>query len=496
MKRILYHVIVSATILLCAQMSWGGQVKTYVSGFSVTGYQSKDELAAALRTLLMSRMSGNSVQVVDNPAGADVTVSGSYLVIGKMFSLDAVAKKASGEVVSRAFVQGESQDELIPAVGKLARKLSDDLQKMAVAAPEPTPAIAQQERAPETGMAGNEVVPAPSGDIIRPAVLQKASGSGWVSQRLEGELSGIAIGGTRNGERELFVIGQQSLRYYLQGDVLRLVQEVTFPPDVKVLRVDTADLDGDGTPEVYLTIISGDRLVSQVWVPTGTSLKKVADGLQYFMRAISVNGGEKRLYAQEMAMDGGFYGNVSEVVKSGDGYMLKNPLKLPRFGNLYNFNTFTDDHGKKYVVMLNPDDYLQVFSADGEELWKSSDKYGGSENYFKRPYPSSVSAADKFGSIVFLDQRITVTKDGEIIVPQNGGFWVLGNSRQYSKNSVYSFRWNGAALQEEWHTTESQNYLADYGYDASRHELVGLEVVKKEGLIGNGASVVVVKKTE
>jgi hypothetical protein len=225
-------------------------------------------------------------------------------------------------------------------------------------------------------------------------------------------------------------------------------------------------------------------------------LKRIADRLPYFMRAVSVGNGVKKLYAQEMAMDGSYYGDVAELVKSGDGYSLKNPLKLPRFGNIYNFSMFTDDQGKSYYVVFNPDGYLLVYSRDGEELWKSSDKFGGTENHYKRPYTMSVSGGDKLGAIVFLDQRITVTGEGEIIVPQNGGFWILGNSRSYSKNALFAFKWNGSALQEEWHTTQSQNYLADYGYDASRRELVDLEVVKKEGMIGKGASAVVIKKID
>lgn len=499
MKRFLFNVIVSVFVLTSVQSSWGAEIKAYVAEFSVSGYQNKDELAAALRTLLMTRMNSSSVMVVDAAGDADVTVSGSYLVIGKMFSLDAVAKSSRGTVLCRAFVQGESIDELIPAVGKLAKTLSDDLQKSAAVAPEAVrtlPSAVPRERSAAPEVVRRETVPAPAGDIVRPQTLQKAGASGWVSQRLDGALTGIAMGRTAGGERELYVAGEHSFRYYRLGDVLRLVQEVAFGPDEKVLSVDTADLDGDSVSEVYVTVVRGDSLSSQVWIPSGNSLKKIADRLPYFMRTIYVGNGEKKLYAQEMSMDGSYYGDVAELVKSGDRFSLKNPLKLPRFGNIYNFSMFRDEQGKGYYLAFSPDGYLLVYASDGEELWKSSDKFGGSENSFKRPYPPSVSSGDKFAAVVFLDQRITVTKDGEIIVPQNGGFWVLGNNRSYSKSSLFAFKWNGSALQEEWHTTQSQNYLADYGYDADRREIVGVEVVKKEGILGKGASTVIIKKID
>jgi hypothetical protein len=61
---------------------------------------------------------------------------------------------------------------------------------------------------------------------------------------------------------------------------------------------------------------------------------------------------------------------------------------------------------------------------------------------------------------------------------------------------VYSFAWNGAALEERWHTKPSQNYLADYAYDEARKELVLLEVVKKPGMFEQGASAISIKKVE
>ena len=72
----------------------------------------------------------------------------------------------------------------------------------------------------------------------------------------------------------------------------------------------------------------------------------------------------------------------------------------------------------------------------------------------------------------------------------------MGDSRSYNKNSIYAFAWNGATLDELWHTKLSQNYLSDYLYDEARKELLLVEVVKKEGLIDMGASAISVKKIE
>jgi hypothetical protein len=129
-------------------------------------------------------------------------------------------------------------------------------------------------------------------------------------------------------------------------------------------------------------------------------------------------------------------------------------------------------------------------------LWRSSDKFGGSESNFQWHDDSKVRITGATERWIFLEQRIVITKDGVVIVPHNSGFWVVGNSRSYSKSSLYGFTWNGATLEQKWHTNQSQNYLADYSYNESRNVLILLEVVKKAGMIEKGASAVSIKKIE
>jgi hypothetical protein len=225
-------------------------------------------------------------------------------------------------------------------------------------------------------------------------------------------------------------------------------------------------------------------------------LQKQAENLPYYFRAIDLDGKGKKLYAQESSNDTDFYGDVFLVEKTDGSYRLKNPLKLPRFATIYNFNQFTDPTGKKYTVVIHDDGYILVYSDAGEELWRSADKFGGSEVYFKRQDLTNLRNTGDQYRWTFLEQRVVVTPNNEIIIPKNSGFFVFGSNRSYKKNTIYAFAWNGATLDERWHTKESQNYLADYCYDPQRKELVLLEVVQKKGLLQQGASALVVKKVE
>jgi hypothetical protein len=224
--------------------------------------------------------------------------------------------------------------------------------------------------------------------------------------------------------------------------------------------------------------------------------RQIATGLPYFFRGILAQDGTTRIYVQQIGRDEDFYGDMYELVKKGSEFETVNPLKLPRFGNIYTVNRFKGKDGKPLFVVLNPDGYLLVYDEKGESLWKSSEKFGGSETYFTREDLQNIRITGNPYRKVFLEQRLTITKDGHIIVPKSEGTFVMGESRSFTKNYVYAFAWNGASLDEIWHTKLSQNYLSDYLYDEEQKELVLLEVVKKEGIIEKGASAISVKRVE
>jgi FG-GAP-like repeat len=500
MSNVIVRITMLIAILLSSATSWGAQIRAFVPPFAVTGAQNRDELKGVLQTLLSSRLSGGDVIAVENSAGADITISGSYVAFGKVFSLDAVAKNSAGSVLSRAFIQGDSQEELITAVGKLAKMLTDDLSKLTIPAAARQPPAVQaplQEKKAAADIVRTDQSSGGSPDIVRAQSIERSSGSNWVSQRITGAKNGIAEGRTlENGEREIFVTGKNSLSYYRLGKDLKLVTEIPVSAQKKILTVDTADLDGDGVPEIYLTVMDGEYLSSQVWVPGKNSLKMIAENLQYFFRGMTVNGKEKRIVAQERGLDGEYYGPVYELVKTGTKFTVKNPIKLPEFANIFNFNRITDALGKNLTICFNPDGHLLVYSPEREQLWKSSDKFGGSDSYFSRSTGPGASTAITLSKHIFLDQRIVVTGTGEIIVPQNGGFFAIGDNRSYSKSAVVAFAWNGSSLEERWRTRQSQNYLADFGYDEAAKELILLEVVQTEGLISKGASAIYLKNTE
>lgn len=477
---------VALLVTLMAIPAFAAPLRVFVAEMNSAGGQNKDDMKLMLQTLLASRMNGDGIVAVGSASEADVLVTGTYVTIGKIFSLDALAKTSAGKTLTRAFVQGEGLDDLIPAVGKLADKLSAELVKVYPAVPA-SPGIIKNTQQPP---------PAPAGEYIKPREMEPGAPAGWISKRLTGAANLMATGlNLPDGSREIFLAEEQRFSYYRQGSDMKMVAEAELKSADKIISLDTV-AGNDGALDIYLTIVSSGELVSQVWQVAGDKLKLVAKDLPYYFRSASIAGGPKKLYAQAMGRVDDFYGDVSEVIRTGAVITLKNPLKLPRFGTIYNFNLFRDLEGKLYTVIINPDGYLVVYDQQLKELWRSNDKFGGSELYFQKDDSANMRVTSDRYRWIFMNQRIQVTSKGELLIGKNEGFWVLGNARSYKNGAVYCLAWNGASLDERWRTRETKNYMPDYLYEEARNELLILQTVQRPGIDSRGASSLSIKKVE
>lgn len=476
-------------LALTALPTLAAPLRVFVADINVSGVQNRDELRVTLQTLLASRLSDDKIVVVGSAPEAEALVSGTYIVIGKTFSIDTVTKTAAGKIMGRAFVQGESQDELIAAIGKLAEKITAEFSRNVQAGG----VASQAEPAGTLSVAG----PTPGDGFVRPSVSEKnANVPGWMSKRLTGAANLMAVGNTLpDGGRELFLAEDRRLGYYRQGHEMVFVADVEMKTTDKIISLDTI-LGSDGKPDIYVTIVRSDELASQVWQVRNDKLVMVAEKLPYFFRSASLAGGPNKLYAQTMGRSDDFYGDVAEATRTGSDITLKNPIKMPRYGTLYNFNQLRDRDGVTLTTVINPDGYLIIYDLQAKELWRSNDKFGGSELYFQREDESNLRVSgDKF-RWVFLNQRIQISSKGEIIVGKNDGFWILGNARSYKRGSVFCLQWNGSSLEERWHTRDSQNYMPDFYYDEHRKELLMLQTVQRPGFANRGASSLTIKTVE
>lgn len=515
MKSIL--TVLTALLVLCALplTSPAEPLKTCVLEFSIPG-NSGNDLKGTLQGLLASRLNPERVQLVEKKEQADLVIAGSYAMFGKMFSVDVLLRNTASGAIAKLFEQGEGQDDLIPALGRLAKKIDRELARNQAAAaapvlatvaaapavPVPTttaaaPAASAPNAVPLTVAAQplhKEVTAASQGYLVR----SDAGRAPGTDITIEGAFRGLALGRTLpSGEREIFIAGERNLRYYRLGAGLKQIAEVSIPRPGKILGIDSADLDGDGVPEIYLTVMDRETLTSQIYRPKDADLVKIAGDLPYFFRGIGQDLRSRQIFVQELGATGELFDGVAQLVHTASGFQAANRSKLPRYGSVFNFNRFTDASGQNLDLVLSAEGHLIVSSPEGAELWRSSESFGGSESFFLRESPSQLKArgGDQY-DWTFLEQRTVMTPDGKLLVPHNEGILTVGNNRSYTKHTLHALTWSGSLFRELWHTRQEPSYLADFAYDPAAAEVVMLEVVQKEGMFSKGKSVVSVKKLE
>lgn len=491
-----------ACVLWCGiNQAAADPLKTFISEFKVSNADTSTDLPAMLQRMLASRLNPGQVQLVDVKNQAELLISGSYATFGKMFSIDLTLHNTVNSKRTSLFEQGSDQDDIIPAMGRVAQKVNAAIAAYPPVQPPQQPAPPATQTLPLTPVAAPSVSSAlrqTGGYSIKtPDVVASAPSQSWESAPLEGVYSSLSVGQVRTtGEKEVFIANTGTVVMYLKGAELVKQDSSTVGLPAKILSMDTADTDRDGKTELYVTILDRNTLVSRIYTVEGSSLKLTASNLPWLFRGVGSTLQTRTIYIQKMGLQGEYLDGVAELVKKGTRFEAGAALKLPRFGTVYRFNRIQDAKGNQFFVVLDQDGYLRVSTAQGDEVWKSADKFGGSETYFSHTGFTHLRSTREKDQQSFLEQRLTVLPGGELLVPANTGGFNIGNNRNYGKHAFYAFQWTGSMFKEVWHTQYSPSYLADYAYFPDEHALLLLEVTQKPGLGTKGKTILSIKNVE
>ena len=281
--------------------------------------------------------------------------------------------------------------------------------------------------------------------------------------------------------------------YRMENGRMVKVAETAGTRTSSYISVDVADINGNGTPEIYVSSLGPNRtrVDSFVLEFNGSDFKMIHGPDKWLYRVAktvdrgTVLTGQRVRLAEESVFNNPIY----EIQWQGDRLAPGNQLipgnKASIIGTAYGDIT---QSGQSLVIGYSKADRLRLFSATGEYIWEDKDRTGGNMMFFK------LAKADPgVENKQFFPLRIRLTdidRDGKTEVLVAGHEELTNNMakdfRSFSNARLELKEWDGLTLASQWKTQDlpgraSDFVVGDFDNDGADELLVA--VVAKEGAI-------------
>lgn len=421
---------------------------------------------------------------------ADYTLFGSITVLGNSISIDAKMVDVTGETPTTSFFD-QSQDlgGIITKVNQIATQINASVfgrqpevaQKAAPAAPTapavPTTPAPKQAPAedihahPEKLVKGRGGIVGESSPFITPGTEEQSEFQKfWRSATFKHLINGLAMGDVdRDGKIETVVATPTDLIIYrAESGKFYKTQEVKMNTDRITIGLDIADINDNGYPEIFVTSLTDTRLSieSSVFEYDGKNFIKIVDNSSWYYRVADVPSRGKILLGQKHRMFKPFSGPVYDMIWKNSSYEPESEIKTPRTIQVMGFALGDVLNNKQEsAAAFKENDLIQIIDANGEEIWQSSEKFGGSTLF-------CAGEKDARGDVqnpLYYPMRLLVTDtndDGETEVIAVKNYELVGRKlekfRKYTNAHFESLHWDGLGLAVRWKTRKISGFVRDY----------------------------------
>ncbi len=298
---------------------------------------------------------------------------------------------------------------------------------------------------------------------------QKQAAPYWRSQTFNMVPTGLAQGDLDgDGRKEIVVVSPHQLRVYRYTDG-QLVQIYESSKDRyrHYVGVDVADINGNGSDEVFVSALSSNRdsVQSSVLEFSDADFTTVVEKSPWLYRVSWMTDGKPRLLGQKMrpgkpmsepvfwlTWDGGQYGVRDQITPANAGSVQGSAI-----GDLYN-------DGNWAAAVSGLDDVIRVLSPRGKILDRESGSYGGG----MQSVNLGVTGQGEPEAVFYLPVRLLMADvDGngrtELIAIEN--IELAGKRlealRIFEEARVVGFNWENNGLVKQWETQMIDGYIAD-----------------------------------
>lgn len=486
LRKMVYVVLM---VILSAAVCCAEPLKVYIAPFNVVGtVKDKDESKILLQALLTAKLANGKILPVTTVTDANVTVQGTYVMIGNQYSLDIVLLSPQNKTLSRRVTSGVNDSpSYFKMLDVIINQIKPDLDLI------PLDTINNVGvHSLSTNIRSWQDTKTTS-DIIY-AKVDSQHENKFGSPRMMGEYSLI-----RNIEsiKALLLADARSIKLIHLGDN-KVVADAQLEVGSQIINIDYMSNAMQGI-RIIVSYIHMGKAYTAIYGFDGKTMKTVNNKEPFFAKVVKLYGNEESLLVQEQGdPEKPYYGAVYTAKIMNNKLQKDSKVLLPNDISIYEFNQFLVGKNDRLIVAYDHDGYLVVYDNKLSQIWKSSDKFGRSQLSYEIQDLSYLNKIGKEYRTYFVNQRILVTKTQAIIVGYNDPSLSIGDMRTYKKGIVYGFKWNGSALEEVWHTSPTQNYMPDFEYDDTTQSLYQLQRTQGEGLFQKqpAMSSVLIKKVE
>jgi TolB-like protein len=449
---------------------------------------SREEIASVLKTV-SPPMTESKAREIGTRLGVDYVLFGSLTVFGESVSMDAKMVDVSGtQPVLTFFNQSQGLDGVIPAINLFATDINEKAfgrampsQKAVVAPTIQTPQTQAPEDQTDVRMHPEKLVaggfqgvdsqgpqePAPGLGFMVTQEARSESTQFWASRNIRNRINGIAIGDIDgDGKQETVIITEHSVEAYRFDNNQFLKIKILADRGLdNLIGVDVADINGNGTPEIFVTGLNPHRNMVNSFVLEfdGQAYTEIITNSRWYYRVVDHPLRGQVLLGQQHEGYTPFSGQVYELVWENKDYEPASKIMHGRRTHVLGV-TYGNAMNEDADVALAYDnlDYLRIFSLAGTERWKDGEHSGGGMEYYINPQGTS-----EYEEKIYYPARIRIrdiNEDGknEVMTVKNHRLSDMISFRNYTHGEIEIRSWNGVSLSVLWKTRKLKGYFSDF----------------------------------
>ncbi len=226
----------------------------------------------------------------------------------------------------------------------------------------------------------------------------------------------------------------------------------------KIYAIAALDLDQDGRPEIAVSALADNEVVSEIYEFSNNKLTLAATS-QLLLASYQPIDGKEILLGMSKSSLLSSQPRLYKISLRG-GRIEKSAFVIPAARQPFGISPLTDSQGNVLQVVSTEDNHLKVVNRQGESLWTSEEYYGGSTVHFNIPQPGSRNTGDD--EKIFLNTRLQGSVNGTLLVAKHADTGFFKNSPNYKNGRIVELQWSGFTLEEIGTTENLGGFVTDF----------------------------------